>query len=240
MSLRKRLTPKSKPARVVVEAELVGGGLLRLEMGVPDDLVEMTRVLEPEIELAQVRGAKAATDGTPQPQVIGDSKQSAGPRDEVLSVTAVVVEAAAQRDREAVVNGDTVVEPEVDHGNALTGVVSKNPVVSPVLILSPLHAALEKLPAADHLRHRAVEAVEALVEIGGVVDFPRLTEDIQSRTLIILAVVTAQVPLSQRRKADVHHGAVVLGAIVGECPGGSKGSLVPAFLLIDKGIGHGP
>ena len=141
-------------------------------MGVPDDLVEMGGVLEPEIELAQVWGTKAASDGTPQPQVVGDSKQSAGPRDEVLSVTAVVVEAAAQGDREAVVNGDTVVEPEVDHGNALTGVVSKNPVISPVLILSPLHTALEKLPAADHLRHRAIEAVEALVEIGGVVDFP--------------------------------------------------------------------
>ena len=46
--------------------------------------------------------------------------------------------------------------------------------------------------------------------------------------------------MSHGRQADIHHGAVVLGAVVGYGARGSEGSLVPPFLPVVKSIGHGP
>ena len=142
MLFRKKLGGEADGSHAVVETDLISRRSLRLQVVVPDHLIIVQRVLKPVEELAQIGRPKAPAEGPANPQVLGDPEQATGPRHEVAAVQAVVVETAPKGQYEPLVKGDAVVDPEIGHVDSLARIVSQNPVVSPVLILSPLQSAL--------------------------------------------------------------------------------------------------
>ena len=231
---------KAEGVRAVVETGLVGGRPLRLQVGVSDHLIVVRRVLEPEEELSQIGRAKSPSHGSAQTEVPGDPEQAAGARHEVAPVQVVTIETAPEGQYEPFVERDAIVDPEIDHVDPLAVIVPEDAVESPVLILGPLHSTLQQLVRPENVGDGAVQAVEALIEVGHRIDGSRLGQDVQNRALVVFSIEAPELPLGQGSQADIRREGVVLGRVVGDAVGGTRFAVVGSLVLVDEGVSRGP
>ena len=85
---------------------------------------------------------------------------------------------------------------------------------------------------------RAVETVEALVEIGRRVDGIRLGQDIRNGAFVVFSVETPEIPSGHWRQAHVRRNGVVLGAVIHHTFGGSGRAEQGAAILIHESVGR--
>src|SRR5262249_45347729 len=95
----------------------------RTQIRIADHLIKARRVCEPVIKLSQVRRAKTLSVRAAQDPVIAQAIHQPYLRNQAIPVTRVILQAAAECEREIAERLQSILEPRVVGRNLLAGVI---------------------------------------------------------------------------------------------------------------------
>ena len=170
------------------------------------------------------------------PEVLRDPEQQPGPRHHARAIGRMVREAPADGQTQAPMRLDAVLEPRIGHPDRHPVVITEQAVVPAIFIARPIEAALQQLATAQDVRNAGIDAVEALVEIGGGVDQARDAGKVYGGILVVLAVVGSGLQLGPRRQASAQGHAIVLGTVIERSGLGAVTPGVDTPLAVVEGV----